>query len=147
MSNSSRPHVLQSTRLLHPWDFPSKSSGVGCHFLLQGIFPTQGLNPSLLHRKQMLYPLSKTTEKTIALTRQTFVGKVMSLLFNMLTRFGIAFLPRSSVQFSSVAQSCPALCDPMDCSPPGSTIHGILQARVLEWGAISFSRGSSQPRD
>ena len=39
------------------------------------------------------------------------------------------------------------LCDPMDCSPPGSSLHGILQARVLEWVAISFSRGSSQPRD
>ena len=38
-----------------------------------------------------------------------------------------------------VAQSCPTLCDPMDCSPPGSSIHGILQARVLEWVAISFS--------
>ena len=38
-----------------------------------------------------------------------------------------------------VAQSCPTLCDPMDCSPPGSSIHGIFQARVLEWGAIAFS--------
>ena len=40
---------------------------------------------------------------------------------------------------SEVAQSCPTLCDPMDCSPPGSFIHGIFQARVLEWGAIAFS--------
>ena len=48
---------------------------------------------------------------------------------------------------SEVAQSCPILCDPMDCSLPGSSIHGILQATVLEWVAISFSRGSSQPRD
>ena len=39
------------------------------------------------------------------------------------------------------------LCDPVDCSPPGSSIHGILQARLLEWVAISFSRGSSLPRD
>ena len=45
----------------------------------------------------------------------------------------------SSVQFSSVAQSCPTLCDPMDCSLPGSSAHGICQARVLEWGAIAFS--------
>ena len=42
-----------------------------------------------------------------------------------------------------VAQSCPTLCDPMDCSPPGSSVHGILQARILEWVAIPFSRGSS----
>ena len=46
-----------------------------------------------------------------------------------------------------VAQSCPTLWDPMDCSPPGSSVHGISQARILEWVAISFSRGSSLPRD
>ena len=45
-----------------------------------------------------------------------------------------------------VAWSCPTVCDPMDCSPPGSSLHGILQARILERVAISFSRGSSQPR-
>ena len=45
------------------------------------------------------------------------------------------------------AQSCPTLCDPMDGSPPGSSVHGILQARVLEWVTISFSRRSSWPRD
>ena len=50
-------------------------------------------------------------------------------------------------QWSEVAQSCPTLCDPMDCNPPGSSAHGIFQARVLEWVAISFARGSSQPRD
>ena len=45
-----------------------------------------------------------------------------------------------------VAQSCPTLCNPMDCSPPGSSVHEIIQARVLEWVAIPFSRGSSQTR-
>ena len=44
-------------------------------------------------------------------------------------------------------QSCPTLCDPMDCSSPGSSVHRILQARILEWIAIPFSRGSCQPRD
>ena len=48
---------------------------------------------------------------------------------------------------SEVAQSCPTLCNPMDCSPPGSFVHGIFQARVWEWIAISSSRGSSRPRD
>ena len=43
-------------------------------------------------------------------------------------------------------QRCPTPCDPMDCSPPGSSVPGILQARILEWVAISFSRGSSRPR-
>ena len=51
------------------------------------------------------------------------------------------------LKWSEVAQSCPTLCDPMDYSLPGSSLHGILQARVLEWVAISSSRGSSQPRD
>ena len=46
-----------------------------------------------------------------------------------------------------VAQSCPTLCDPMDCSLRGSSVHGIFQARVLEWVAISFSRRSSRSRD
>ena len=59
--------------------------------------------------------------------------------------------PWPSVSFnereSEVAQSCPTLCDPMDCSPPDFSVHGIFQARVLEWVAISFSRGSSQPRN
>ena len=46
-----------------------------------------------------------------------------------------------------VTQLCSTLCDPMDCSPPGSSVRGILQARILEWVAIPFFRGSSQPRD
>ena len=46
-----------------------------------------------------------------------------------------------------VAQSCPSLCNPMDYSSPGSSVHGLLQTRILEWVAIPFSRGSSQPRD
>ena len=52
--------------------------------------------------------------------------------------------PRS---VSEVAQSCPTLCNPMDCSLPGPSVLEIFQAIVLEWIAISFSRGSSQPRD
>ena len=46
-----------------------------------------------------------------------------------------------------VAQSCPTLCNPMDCGPPGSSVHGIFQAWILEWVTVSFSRGSSWPRD
>ena len=132
-----------------------------------------------------------TTGKTISLTRQTFVGKVMFLLFNMLSRLVITFLPRSkrlliswlqsptpataakslqlcptlcdpipgilqartlegvaisfssaskwNVKVKSVAQSCRTLHDPVDCSLPGSSVRGIFQARVLEWGAIAFS--------
>ena len=46
-----------------------------------------------------------------------------------------------------VAQSCPTPCDPMDCSPPGFSVHGVFQARILEWVAVYFSGGSSLPRD
>ena len=46
-----------------------------------------------------------------------------------------------------VAQSCSTLCNPMDCSQPRFSVHGILQAKILEWVAIPFSRGSAQPRD
>ena len=95
---------------------------------------------------------------------------MMSTLFNTY-RFVIAFLPKSKHLLISwlqslsavipkslgplnkfffvfeVTQLCPTLCNPMDCNPPGSSVHGILQARILEWVAISFSRGSSGTRD
>ena len=52
-----------------------------------------------------------------------------------------------SILFSSVTQWCPIVCNSVDCSPTGSSVHGILQARILEWVATPFSRGSSQPRN
>ena len=55
--------------------------------------------------------------------------------------------PTYTLYYVLVAQLCLTLCDPMDCSSPGSSVHGILQARILEWVAVSFSRESSQPRD
>ena len=55
------------------------------------------------------------------------------------TGVGCHFLLQCMKVKSEVAQSCPTLSDPMDCSPPGSSIHGIFQARVLEWGAMAFS--------
>ena len=58
MSISLQPHELQSARLLCPWDSPDKNTGVGCHSLLQGIFPTRGSTLSLLHCRQILYCLS-----------------------------------------------------------------------------------------
>ena len=54
---------------------------------------------------------------------------------------------RAHAHMHLLAQLCLTLCDPLDCSPPGSSVHGILQARILEWVATSSSRGSSQPRD
>jgi len=72
-----------------------------------------------------------TTGKTIALTRRTFVGKIMSLL----------------CLHAKLLQSCLTQCDPIDCSLPASSVHGISQARILEQVAISFFRESSRPRD
>ena len=86
-----------------------KNTGVGCHFLLQEIFPTQGLNPGLPHCRQMLYHLSHQG------SYQAFPITVVPLI---ISRSNI-----SSVQFSSVAQSCPTLCNPMNCSTPGLSVH------------------------
>ena len=81
----------------------------------------------------------------------TSLSYLLSLLDNndLYSRFWICFVYKSciweKIQFSSVAQSCPTLCDPMDGSLLGSSVHGISQVRILEWVAISFSRWSSPP--
>ena len=67
------------------------------------------------------------------MTRWAFVGKLMALLFNILSAAAAAAAAAKSLQ------SSPTLCDPTDGSPPGSPVPGILQARTLEWVAISFS--------
>ena len=71
-----------------------------------------------------------TTGQTITLTRRTIVDKITSLLFNMLSAAAAA---------AKSLQSCPTLCDPINGSPPGFPVPGILLARTLEWVAISFS--------
>ena len=75
------------------------------------------------------------TEKTTGVLLRT-MGYMQETTNNPL------FLEKMGCMYMcSVAQWCPTLCDPMDCSPPGSSVHGILQARILEWIAIPFSRG------
>ena len=111
------------------------------------------LQSSAFFTVQLSHP-HMTTGKTIALTRWTFIGRVRSLLFNMLSRVIVTFLPRSkclliswlrspsAVILAAAAkslQSCPTLRDPIDGNPTGSPVPGILQARTLEWVAISFS--------
>ena len=85
----------------------------------------------------------------------------IDIMINLKTETGIIFSPLGKLNESktshrltgrrcgarAVSQSCPTLCDPMDCSPPGSSVHGLLQARTLEWVAMPSSRGSSRPRD
>ena len=80
------------------------------------------------------------------------VPAAVQLLFLFSLRSIHTFFSAFSLWFPSlclclVTQSCPTLCNPMDSSPPGSSVHGILQAKILEWVAFLFSRGSSQPRD
>ena len=59
----------------------------------------------------------------------------------------VRVLVRPAAAAAKSLQSCPTLCDPRDCGPQGSSVHGILQARILEWVAMPSSRGSSRPRD
>ena len=75
--------------------------------------------------------------------------EISSKNFAKCYHFLIAFFKRVLLKKNvcEVAQSCQTLCYPMEYNPPGSSVHGIFQARILEWVAISFSRGSSQPRD
>ena len=106
-----------ATRLLCPWNSPGKNTGVGCQSLLQRIFPSQGLSPSLLHCRQILHLLSHHQLEWVAIS------------------FSNAWKWKVEVKLLSHVR----LSNPMDCSLPGSSIHGVFQARVLEWIAIAFS--------
>ena len=91
---------------------------MSCYFLLQGIFPTQGSNPHPLH----------------LLHWQTDSLPLHLLLVNP----QINAVAAAAAAATKSLQSYPTLCDPMDCSLPGSSAHEIFQARVLEWVAIAF---------
>ena len=130
MSDSLRPHTWQPTRLPCSWDSPGKNTGVGCHFLLQcrkvksesevaQSCPTRS-NPMDYSLPRLLCPWDFPCKNS---------GVGCHCLLQCMT-------VKSE---SEVAQSRPTLGDPMDCSPPGSSTHGIFQARVLEWVAIAFS--------
>ena len=103
-------------------------------------------------------PMNRTRQASLSITnsrnslRLTSIESVMPSSHLILCR-PLLLLPsiplgvRNPSVLCSVAQSCLTLCDPMDCSLPGSCVHGISQARIPEWVAIPFSRGSSPPRD
>ena len=135
---------------------------LGGHFLLRGIFLTQGLNWSLLrwqvnsffffqpwtllfeYLQLLFYTQTLISYKTLY---SILLGHVT---LNFMSHFHQELFPQTTIFLivcccCSVAKLCLILCDPMDCSPPGSSVHGILQARILEWVATSFSRGSSRP--
>ena len=118
--------------LPHPWDSPGKNTGVGCHFLLQ----CMKVKVKLLSCVQ-----PSGTPWTAAYQSPPswdFPGKSTGVGCHCLLQ---CMKVKSE---SEVVQSSPTLRDPMDCSPPGSSVHRILQASLLEWVAIPFSRGSSQ---
>ena len=151
------PWVVACTKLLRPWDFQGKSTGVGCHFLLQGIFPTQGSNPGLSHCRQTLtvwatreiqsVPLFNLSPVKLPVSRSVVV--VSGSRFFTLSPFSHTFKSKAPnvVCCCLVLSHVQLFCNSMDCSFPGFSVRGILQARILEWVAIPFFRGSSQPRD
>ena len=98
------------------------------------------LLPLIIHHSPVSLPVQPSTLLTQIPTRVTlFPEDRWSRSYRMKWQLGQACV--------LVAQSCSTLCDPMDCSLPGSSVPGILQARTLEWAAIPFSRGSSKSRD
>ena len=134
-----------AARVLCPWDSPGKNTGVGCHFLLQGILLTQGSNPGLWHCRQMLYPLSHqgSPASTLAVVKSVWPPKLLSGFKSLFYHLLVLCV---CVCVCEVTQSCPILCGPRDCSPLGAPVCGILQAR-MEWVAIPFSRRFFWPRD
>ena len=121
MSNSVQPHRWQPTRLPCPWYFPGKNSGVGCHFLLQWW---------------------KWKVKVKSFSRVRLLATPWTAAYQAPLSMGFSrqeYWSGSAAAAAKSLQSCPTLCDPIDSSPPGSPIPGILQARTLEWVAIRFS--------
>ena len=123
MFDTLQPHGLKPTRLLCLWDFPGKN--IGMPFSSSGDHPDLGIEPTSLALLVDSLPLSHL--------RSLSIGSCsISILPFRLSGWPAATAAKS-------LQSCLTLCDPMDCSPPGSPVPGILQARTLEWVAISFS--------
>ena len=112
-----------------PWDFPGKSTRVGCYCLLR---------PRAAGGSKEIIP-----EETFQVRGNTSPSTATPCFFwkEVRTGLGCHFLLQCMKvkSESEVVQSCPTLSDSMDCSPPGSSVHGIFQARVMEWVAIAFS--------
>ena len=89
----------------------------------------------------LYYPLQNSYSHLRTTSDKTCL-KILGKIINLLVVLWCNYL----LTVSEVTQLCPILCDPVDCSPPGSSVHGILQARILEWVANSLTRESSQPR-
>ena len=134
--------------LLCPWNSPGQNTGVGSLSLLQGIFPTQGSNPGLLHCRWILYQLShKGSPRILEWVAYPFLQCIFptqesnrGLLHYRWILYQLSYQGSPKLLCALSLQSCQTLCNPMDCSLPGSSVLGIFQAQVLEWVAISFSQ-------
>ena len=144
MSDSVQPHRRQPTRLPRPWDSPGKNTGVGCHFLLQCV---KVKSLSRVRHSATPWTAAFQVPLSMGFSRQEYWSGV-PLPYPTAT---MEFLKQLKVELLYVHtksfQSCSTLWDPMNCSPPGLSIHEIVQARILKWVTIFFSRGSSSPRD
>ena len=142
MSDSVSPHRRQPTRLPRPWDSPGKNTGVGCHFLLQCMKVKVKL---LSHIRLLVTPWTAAYQAPLSMgfSRQEYWSGVplpKSLITETCVRASIVARLRSqNCCCCSITKLYLTLCDPMDCSLPGPSFHGIFQARVLEWGATTFS--------
>ena len=199
VSNSLQPHGLKSARLLCPWDFHGKSTGVHCHAPLQGILPTQGSNPCLLHGRQVLYCWA--TREAFRVIKTSKVGfspswlpssvickahGVIPLLFpwlillknqthvfpHLVKSYSHHRLWKCKIQEKElsgeeepgccqlhstpkqqkgavlllcvlclVTQLCPILCNPMDCSLQGSSVHGDSPGKNTGVGCHALLQG------
>ena len=100
---------------------------------------------SLLPGKLDVWPLAPTTSHTDRWGHSDLVKVTLSRSKRVL--IWSSGSSHCDALCAKLLQSCPTLCDPLDCSPPGSSVHGISQARILEWVATLSSRGSSWPRN
>ena len=149
MSNSVRPHRRQPTRLPRPWDSPGKNAGVGCHFLLQCMkvkSESEVTQSCLTLSDPMDCSLPGSSIHVIFQARVLEWGAILCGTFHGVNVQQFTH-PHTDVCSCPVVQLCLTLFDLTDYSPPGSSVHGIFQARILEWVAMPSSRGSSQPRD
>ena len=134
MSDSVWPHRWQPNRLPHPWDSPGKNIGVGCHFLLQRM-KAKSENEDT----QSCPTLSDPMDCSLPGSSVHGIFQARVLEWGDITFSDRAIQSWCWVCACLVLQLCPTLCDPMDHGLPRSSVHRILQARILEWVAISFS--------
>ena len=133
MSDFLRPRGLYPTRLLCPWDSPGKNTGVGYHFLLQGIFLTQGWNPGLLHCRHVLYSLKHGG----TLRASSSDGKESaSSVGNLGSIPASGRFPREG-NGNPLQYSCPE--NTMDRGTWWATVHGVAGLDMTQWLTLSLS--------